>query len=1020
MSLSVISGPPGSGRGTMLLERFRDSLERDPILVAPTRDDVDRLERELCGAPGGVIGGSVTSFPGLFREVARAVGLDAVEGVSGMQRIWLAREAARLAQLRRLSRSSRREGFAPALESLLSDLQSAGLDSASFAATVAEAGGDYEEEIAALFAAYEEARDSRGLVDDHQIAARTTAALRTDPASWAERPVLLYGFDDLSREQIELVEALSRACEVTATVTHEHRNALTARAALLGVLREELGAEVEEVARRGAGSGEEGTLAHVERNLFELGATAVPPDGSVRLLEGSGERGEAELIGRRIAHLLAEDAEPDGIAIAVRSPDRQGPLIARTLGRLGIPVAPEASVPLSVTATGAALGELLAIAAGDAAAETVVSLLRRPGRARPSQVDWLERAVLRNRMATSRQALDEWAGDGEDPRTIWALEGLEEAGRDPAAIAALLSRFAADVAERPHRRSGLVPSGSDAVELRAASEVTRALSEIVALGDLAPTDPAAVAELLGHVRVPLWRGATEGRIRILSPYRLRATRVEHLFVAGLTDGSFPASGGGDPLLSDARRRELGITARADQAEEERYLFYACVSKPSGCLHLSYAASDESGAAAPRSPFVDEVRDLLSPGPTADGSADPLEAEIVDRAGLADFVPVPEEASSPHDLARALAAPGIDAAAHAAALTLPEGAGDRAVAAVADARGRAAAARDPGPLTNPHVLEELGSVSLFGASTLEGFHLCSYRWFVSHELKPKSIGPDPEPLENGGIAHETLERLFRERPSGQARPTPETVGRWTTRAQELVREVAASRGWDLDSPSAAISIARFDPILARFLRRDADTGGPMAPDPDMLELSFGDREGDDHPPADLGEFQLRGAIDRVDVEGGFALIRDYKLSAKVVAGAKLIEEGKLQLPLYILAARSFGLDPIGGLYSPLAATSEDRPRGLIDKAHKATLVPDETEFHYRTDFVEAEKLEEIVQEGLAEANRVVSEIRHGQVTRNPRGGSCPPWCEMAPICRIERGIPYDDPEEDEEAAEEAMA
>ncbi len=71
------------------------------------------------------------------------------------------------------------------------------------------------------------------------------------------------------------------------------------------------------------------------------------------------------------------------------------------------------------------------------------------------------------------------AARGEDPRRIWALDGLAEAGDDAAAIAGVLTRFAADVAEKPHSRSGLVPSGGPAIELRAATEVARALAEIV-------------------------------------------------------------------------------------------------------------------------------------------------------------------------------------------------------------------------------------------------------------------------------------------------------------------------------------------------------------------------------------------------------------------------------------------------------------------------------------------------------------------------------------------------------------
>jgi len=1016
MGLTVIAGPSGSGRGGEVLAGFRAAIEREPVLVVPTSDDVDRLERVLCAGAGGMLGGTVTSFPGLFREVGRSLGLAEPDGLSTTQRVWLARAAAAATPLRRLSRSARHGGFAPALEDLLTDLQSSGLDAAAFAAAVAAGdAGAYEREIAALFAAYETLRDERGLSDDHQLAARTTAALRGEEAAWSGRPVFLYGYDDLTREQIELVGALAAACEVAVTVTFEDRRALAARAQLLGILRDELGAAV--VARaRPDGGDRPTTLEHIERHLFEPGAPRVAADGSLRLLEGAGERGEAELIGRGIARLLADGADPDSIAIAVRSPDRQAPAIAKTLARLGIPLAPEASVPLALTATGAALLELLRIAGGEGTAGTVVSLLRRPARARPEQVDWLERAALRGRMRTAEEALAEWAGDGEEPRTIWALDALAEAAGDPAALAAALTRIAADVAERPHLRSGLVPSGGPALELRAATEAARALGEIVALGDLAPEEPAALAELLTHVRVPLWRGPTEGRVRILSPYRLRATRVTHLFVAGLADGSFPATRAVDPLLSDERRRALGLPARSDPADEERYLFHACVAKPERRLHLSYPASDEAGATAPRSAFVDEVRDLLSPPPTPDPADDPLERELAERATLTDFVPTPEGASSFGDLARSLAAAGGDVEARAAALSLPEGMAGRAVEAVSAARRRLRASRAPGPLSHPDILAELGELDLFGASTIEGYHLCSYRWFINHELDPRRIGPDPEPLENGGVIHAALERLFREPPGEDARPTPETVERWIGRAREVVREVASERGWGPESATATIALTRLDAVLARFLRRDAETGGPLMPEPDLLEVGFGDRPDDRFPPADLGEFRLRGAIDRIEVKDGFALIRDYKLSAKVTAGAKLVEEGKLQLPLYMLAARGFGLEPIGGLYNPLGAGKEDRPRGLLDKDHKAGLIPAGTAAHYNTDFKDPETLAEILDEALAEATRVVTGIRAGRIDRNPRGGSCPRWCGLAPICRVERGVPIRDDEDDEDEDE----
>ena len=406
---------------------------------------------------------------------------------------------------------------------------------------------------------------------------------------------------------------------------------------------------------------------------------------------------------------------------------------------------------------------------------------------------------------------------GRNRRGAHAGSGRWTPCAKPATIArrspASLTRIAADVAERPHARSGLVPSGGAGD--RAAS---RDRGGPGARGGRRPRRPrSARAGRAAPSSSPMsacrcGAGPTEGRVRILSPYRLRATRVAHLFVAGLADGSFPAGGGGDPLLSDERRRALGLLSRSDPAAEERYLFYTCVSKPDRCLHLSYPASDEAGGTAPRSAFVDEVRDLLAPAPTPDPADDPLEPELIERATLADFVPAPEDASAPHDLARALAAVGADAEERAAGLDLPEGAAERAVAAVAAARRRVRAARAPGPISHPDILASLAAHDLFGASTLEEYHLCSYRWFVNHELDPRRIEPDPEPLENGGIVHATLERLFGEPPGEGARPTPETVGRWIERAHGIVREVAVERGWDLEAAAATISLARLDAVL----------------------------------------------------------------------------------------------------------------------------------------------------------------------------------------------------------------
>ena len=53
------------------------------------------------------------------------------------------------------------------------------------------------------------------------------------PDAWSARPVLVYGFDDLTVEQLELLSALAEASEVTVSVAYEDRDAFVARAHLL-------------------------------------------------------------------------------------------------------------------------------------------------------------------------------------------------------------------------------------------------------------------------------------------------------------------------------------------------------------------------------------------------------------------------------------------------------------------------------------------------------------------------------------------------------------------------------------------------------------------------------------------------------------------------------------------------------------------------------------------------------------------------------------------------------------------
>jgi len=57
MSLKLIIGPPNSGRAGVVLNRVREALDRDPLLVVPTGEDVATFERDLSAGGDAAIGG---------------------------------------------------------------------------------------------------------------------------------------------------------------------------------------------------------------------------------------------------------------------------------------------------------------------------------------------------------------------------------------------------------------------------------------------------------------------------------------------------------------------------------------------------------------------------------------------------------------------------------------------------------------------------------------------------------------------------------------------------------------------------------------------------------------------------------------------------------------------------------------------------------------------------------------------------------------------------------------------------
>jgi RecB family exonuclease len=168
-------------------------------------------------------------------------------------------------------------------------------------------------------------------------------------------------------------------------------------------------------------------------------------------------------------------------------------------------------------------------------------------------------------------------------------------------------------------------------------------------------------------------------------------------------------------------------------------------------------------------------------------------------------------------------------------------------------------------------------------------------------------------------------------------------------------------------------------------------------PDRFEVAFGN-ERSTTPGLELGDgLSLSGKIDRIDVEplSARAIVQDYKAGKTAHSARDIEKELRLQIPLYMLVLRDLiGLEPLGGVYRPLAG--DRRARGLL-RSDAAEDLPG----FVKNDYVDDDAFWAQVEGARETARTLAGRIRSGDVSHDPRGGECPAWCQLWSMCRVAR-------------------
>ena len=743
MPLSLITGPANAGKAELVLDAVRmyGARELDPLLVVPTRADAELYLRELAG-DGVTMGVRVERFDGLTAEIVQRAGIDeAVLGGIARERLlhWLAdRELV----------AGAGDGFVRALSELVVELRTRRVSPARLVAALdswqaADGAGATGAVLGRLFMRYEAELRRLARVDGEQCAVRALDALRERPSLWGGRPVLFYGFDDLSRMQLDTIETLGVVVDAPVTVSLAYEAERSAFAGRAGDLP-------------GAGSarGRASSAARASRALRARLAHCAQPSRALAVRARCGARGQRRRLGaaggrRRACRAGAGRARDlaaacqgtaaEEVAVLARASGTSLELLAEVFAAAGVPFALQRRVLFADTALGRALIGLLRCVgapaaerggdAGDAPGELgdLLAWLRAPGVLElPALADRLERQARRSGALSADAARAEWQ------RHNWPLETIDRLQEAQARGAAALIELAARELQRlfsaPRRRAAELLSAEALDEARALAEGGRALAQLRELARLAP-------ELAPATRGGARAGARQGRaVQRRSPGTGRSRRAR------------PAR-----LACQACARAVRVRPAGGRVSRTCARAAAAVraGAPPPCRSVGPAPGRAGGPAGRRA--LSALRRRLASGGAPGAQLAQRRRRRTDDAALAvrrrRLRPVRAE---PVRLARAARArrrgPAGAAGPIGAALARPgRGAGDGA-----------RSERPDEPLRDRRLLDELAARP-WSASAMERWIGCPVAWFVERLLRPDALDPDPEPLAQGSLRHAALER-----------------------------------------------------------------------------------------------------------------------------------------------------------------------------------------------------------------------------------------------------------------------
>jgi ATP-dependent helicase/nuclease subunit B len=997
-------------------------------------------------------------------------------------------------QLVSLADSAAGSSFVERVDEHIQGLKRHGISPAVFA-RVAEGrvAGRQHAELAALYTGYERLLAAHRLVDQEGRPWALCDALVKDAALLGGlKTVVVDGFSDFSRAQLEILAALAGRAErlsialpgAPASIPAEalesenpvERTDLFAKAhATLAELRRIFPtALVERLAGRAS---DWPALDHIcehliqhPRDVPEPSAETIASLERIEIVAAGGVHDEFVELARHVKRQLIDDRRDGGrarageVVVVFRNLRSAAARLREVFDEFGIPYSLETGVPLAAIGLLRTLLDLLRLDLDDwtyrrltaVVTNNLLSAFDRPARA---AAEWLVRELQiaqgRGKLLARAESLaSELASVNAESSTTQPPTHRSQQSQAAATALPLLTTLAAALDALPQAATPTLwltalqqLAGRLGLNLAAPSqtaatwqEISRhfaAREQLSAWLDEGPPELSRqeildlLVELAQRESLPR-RFDDSGRVRVLSAATARTLSADHVYLAGMSEQSFPAAERSGPFYSEADYRKIARVAHqtrgklpathATRSQEEMLLFYEVLSRARKRLTISYPALDEQAQVLAPSPYVTEIERTVR-GATISHP----------RAAHPALLPPAAAPLSPADwrvlaIHEALDAPGsldLLAGLFRDDAFKPQAASLEAAVRMAAARSRRDAfGPAEGLLESDAVRAALarrfGSDHLWSPSQWETFALCPFKFYMSGVLAREPLRElvvENDPRHRGTLVHRTLAEFHRR--------LPELLGRATRLSAHEAEKFASQFGAVLADLVRTAPEAGLEAALVELDRRQVakwgtryhaelqkyDSAWPRLdapPAPEYLEWRFGpsrydeseheDRRSTSEPfVLDLGNEKIRitGRIDRIDVgeAGGHSLFNviDYKSGRRPTLTEEKIASGeRLQPALYVMAAQALLFE--GDRATPLWAGYWSMANGVTVDARYSLRCSEDGRSP-------SDNWDELQKKVVAQIGRMVRDIRSGNFPVASRDEHCTSYCEFATVCRV---------------------